>query len=76
MKTEGTPHRYVSRPHPSDYYLLLGEQSDAIFATRLAEHAREANGVCDEGAGPATASLLAMWIDDTDKQVWYLFVTG
>jgi len=56
-----------------DYYLLLDEQSDSIFATRLAEHIREASGGGDERAGPATASLLEMWIDDTDKHVWYLF---
>ncbi|HWM42092.1 MAG TPA: hypothetical protein VNP36_06610, partial [Burkholderiales bacterium] len=48
-------------------------QSDYIFATRLAEHIREANGTCDERAGLANASLLEMWIDDTDKHVWYVF---
>jgi hypothetical protein len=69
----GTP-RYISGPHSSDYYLLLDEQADCIFATRLAEHIREASGICDERAGLATARLLEMWIDDTQKQVWYLFV--
>jgi hypothetical protein len=56
--------KYVSGPHTGDYYLLLDEQSDAILATRLAEHAREACG---------TADLVEMWVDDNDKQVWYLF---
>jgi hypothetical protein len=73
MKTGGAPHRYISGPHSGDYYLLLDEQSDYIFATRLAEHIREASGICDERAGPATASLLEMWIDDTERHVWYLF---
>jgi len=73
MKTGGTPHRYISGPHSGDYYLLLDEQSDYIFATRLAEHIREAGSICDERAGPATAGLLEMWIDDTDKRVWYVF---
>jgi DNA-binding ferritin-like protein len=63
---------YVSGPHKADYYLLQDEQSDCIFATRLAEHIREAGGTSDERAGPATAGLLEMWIDDTDKQVWYV----
>jgi hypothetical protein len=65
--------KYVSGPHSSDYYLLLDEQSECIFAARLAEHIREANGSRDEGAALPTAGLLEMWIDDTDKRVWYVF---
>jgi DNA-binding ferritin-like protein len=75
MKISG-PHWYVSGPHSGDYYLLLDEQSDRIFATRLAEHARQASGVRDDRAGPATASLLEMWIDDAEKKVWYLFLAA
>jgi hypothetical protein len=71
MKFGGTPYWYISGPHSADYYLLLDERSDYIFATRLAEHIREASGICDD-AGLGT-SLLAMWIDDTDKHVWYVF---
>ena len=63
MKMKGATHRFVSGPHSGDYYLLLDERSDCIFATRLAEHAREA----------ATGGLLEMWIDDSDHQVWYVF---
>lgn len=55
---------FISGPHPGDYYLLQDEQSDYIFATRLAEHIRQATG---------TARLLEMWIDDTAKHVWYVF---
>ena len=40
---------------------------------RLAAHIREAHGVSDEHAEPATASLLQIWIDDTEKHVWYVF---
>jgi hypothetical protein len=72
MKTGGTP-RYISGPHSSDYYLLLDEQSYYVFATRLAEHIREASRICDERAGLGTATLLEMWVDDTEKRVWYLF---
>ena len=69
MKTGGLPHWYISGPHSGDYYLLQDEQSDYIFATRLAEHFREVSGsTLDERAG-----LLEMWIDETDKRVWYLF---
>ena len=73
MKTTGTPHWYISGPHASDYYLLLDEQADHIFETRLAEHIHEANRIPDERARPATAGLLEMWIDDIEKQVWYVF---
>jgi len=74
MKTAGTPHRYVSGPHSRDYYLLLDEQSDYIFATRLAARICEARGICDEQhAGLAAASLPEIWMDDTEKQVWYVF---
>ena len=66
MKPEGAPQRYVSGPHSGDYYLLLDERSDCIFAKRLAEHAREA----------VTAGLLEVWMDDNDKQVWYVFQAG
>jgi hypothetical protein len=71
MKARGEvkPHWYISGPHPRDYYLLLDEQSDHLFAMRLAAHVREAP------AGLATA-LPEIWIDDTEKQVWYLFQAG
>jgi len=73
MKTGRTPYCYISGPHSRDYYLLLDEQSDYIFATRLAARIREARGICDERAGLATASLPEIWIDDTEKHVWYVF---
>jgi DNA-binding ferritin-like protein len=73
MKTGATPHRYISGPHFRDYYLLLDEQADHIFATRLAARSREARGICDEHADLATARLLEIWIDDTEKQIWYVF---
>jgi DNA-binding ferritin-like protein len=74
MKAGGLPHWYISGPHSSDYYLLQDEQSDHIFASRLAEHSREASGSTrGEGANSATAGLVEMWIDETDKRVWYLF---
>ena len=75
MKTAGTPHWYISGPHSGDYYLLHDERSDYIFATRLAEHIGEARGICGERAGLATAGLVEVWIDDTEKHVWYLFET-
>jgi len=67
---------YISGPHSRDYYLLLDEQSDHIFATRLAAHLRDAHGICDEHAGLATARLREIWTDDIKKHVWYVFEAG
>ena len=72
MKTDDAPY-YISGPHSSDYYLLLDEQADSIFAARLAEHVREAGRICNERTGLPTATLLEMWVDDNEKYVSYLF---
>ena len=39
----------------------------------LATHMRETHGLCDERGDVATASLLEVWIDETEKRIWYLF---
>jgi hypothetical protein len=64
---------YVSGPHTPDYYLLLDEGADSIFAMRLAAHMREACCTCAEQAHLAAASRLEIWMDDAGKQVWYVF---
>jgi starvation-inducible DNA-binding protein len=66
-------HCYVSGPHSRDYYLLLDEQGAHIFDMRLAAHLREAHGVHDEHTDLATTGLLEIWIDDAERQVWYVF---
>lgn len=40
---------------------------------RLAAEMREAHGVCDESGDVATASLLEVWLDETEKRVWFLY---
>jgi starvation-inducible DNA-binding protein len=40
---------------------------------RLAAAMRETHGICDEAGDVATASLLEVWIDETEKRVWFLF---
>jgi hypothetical protein len=49
---------------------IPGPQGAHIFALRLAAHVREAHGVTEEQGDLATASLLEIWIDDTEKHVW------
>jgi starvation-inducible DNA-binding protein len=43
---------------------------------RLADHMRDAHGLCDEYADVATASLLEVWIDEADGRVWFLSETA
>jgi starvation-inducible DNA-binding protein len=39
----------------------------------LAARLREAHNVCDEGRDVATASLIEVWIDETERRTWFLF---
>jgi starvation-inducible DNA-binding protein len=39
----------------------------------LAARLREAHNVCDEHRDIATASLLEVWIDETERRTWFLF---
>jgi starvation-inducible DNA-binding protein len=41
----------------------------------LAAHLREADDVCDEHRDVATASLIEVWIDETERRSWFLFET-
>jgi starvation-inducible DNA-binding protein len=53
---------------PEDMLAELREDSKA-----LAAHLREAHGVCDEHKDIATASLIEVWIDETERRTWFLF---
>ena len=39
----------------------------------LAARLREAHNVCDENRDVATASLIEVWIDETERRTWFLF---
>ena len=39
----------------------------------LAARLREAHNVCDEHLDVATASLIEVWIDETERRAWFLF---
>jgi starvation-inducible DNA-binding protein len=39
----------------------------------LAARLREAHGVCDEHEDIATASLIEVWVDETERRTWFLF---
>src|SRR5579863_7805094 len=53
---------------PEDMLAELREDSKAL-AARL----REAHGVCEEHSDIATASLIEVWIDETERRTWFLF---
>jgi starvation-inducible DNA-binding protein len=56
---------------PSDMLAELREDNK-VLATRL----REAHNVCDEHRDIATASLIEVWIDETERRTWFLFEAG
>src|SRR5437016_13179714 len=39
----------------------------------LGARLREAHNVCDEHRDVATASLIEVWIDETERRTWFLF---
>jgi len=39
----------------------------------LAKRLREAHDVCDKHEDIATASLIEVWIDETERRTWFLF---
>jgi starvation-inducible DNA-binding protein len=40
---------------------------------QLAGIMRQVHGICDEYGDVATASLLEVWIDETERRTWFLF---
>src|SRR6266849_376295 len=41
----------------------------------LAARLRQAHNVCDKHRDVATASLIEVWIDETERRTWFLFET-
>ena len=52
---------------PSDMLAELAEDTKTL-AARL----REAHNVVDEHRDVATASLIEVWIDETERRIWFL----
>jgi starvation-inducible DNA-binding protein len=55
---------------PGDMLAELAEDNKTL-AARL----REAHNVCDEHRDVATASLIEVWIDETERRTWFLSET-
>jgi starvation-inducible DNA-binding protein len=52
---------------PADMIAELAEDNQTL-AARL----REAHNVCDEHRDVSTASLIEVWIDETERRTWFL----
>jgi starvation-inducible DNA-binding protein len=53
---------------PSDMLAELRDDNKTL-AARL----REAHNVCDKHRDIATASLIEVWVDETERRTWFLF---
>lgn len=56
---------------PSDMLAELREDNASLTARM-----REAHEICDKHRDIATASLLEVWIDETERRTWFLFASG
>lgn len=56
---------------PKDMLAELREDNKTLAASLRAAHV-----VCDEHNDIATASLIEVWIDETERRTWFLFETG
>src|SRR5580658_3193454 len=56
---------------PLDMLAELREDNRALLASM-----REVHDMCSEENDVATTSLLEVWIDQTERRIWFLFETG
>ena len=56
---------------PSDMLAELREDNRGL-ATRL----REAHATCEEHGDVASTGLIEVWLDETDRRVWFLYASG
>jgi starvation-inducible DNA-binding protein len=56
---------------PFDMLAEVREENRALLSSM-----REAHDLCDEENDVATASLLEVWIDETERRIWFLFEIG
>jgi starvation-inducible DNA-binding protein len=70
-RTQRTLDNDADYVEPMDMLAELREDNKA-FAARL----RETHDLCDEHRDVATASLIEVWIDETERRTWFLFEAG
>jgi starvation-inducible DNA-binding protein len=52
----------------ADMLSELREDNQALVTSLI-----EAHGLCDDASDVATASLIEVWIDETQRRIWFLF---
>ena len=67
-RTQRIPDNDAEYVEPSDMLAELGEDNRA-----LASSMRQTHGVCEEYGDVATASLIEVWLDETERRIWFLF---
>src|SRR6266566_1376290 len=67
-RTQRIPDNDAEYVEPSDMLAELGGDNKALAASL-----RQAHNTCDEYGDVATASLIEVWLDETERRVWFLF---
>src|SRR6266581_3202627 len=67
-RTQRVPDNDAEYVEPSDMLAELGDDNRTL-ASRL----RQAHNVCEEHGDVATASLIEVWLDETERRSWFLF---
>jgi starvation-inducible DNA-binding protein len=67
-RTQRLPDNDAEYVEPSDMLAELGDDNRTLAASL-----RQAHNVCDEHGDVATASLIEVWLDETERRVWFLF---
>jgi starvation-inducible DNA-binding protein len=67
-RTQRIPDNDAEYVEPSDMLAELAEDNKSLRA-RL----RQVHNTCEEYGDVATASLIEVWIDETERRIWFLF---
>jgi starvation-inducible DNA-binding protein len=67
-RTQRLPDNDAEYVEPSDMLGELAEDNRTLTASLRAAH-----GVCEEHGDIATASLIEVWVDETERRSWFLF---
>jgi starvation-inducible DNA-binding protein len=67
-RTQRVPDNDAEYVEPLDMLAELREENKSLAAML-----REAHNVCEEHRDVATASLIEVWLDQTERRTWFLF---
>jgi starvation-inducible DNA-binding protein len=67
-RTQRIPDNDAEYVEPSDMLAELAEDNKSLRTTL-----RQAHNACEEYGDVATASLIEVWLDETERRIWFLF---